>query len=236
MDLLRMSDHGRVHQNEDGGMHATGRMLFPYLPTTEKEPNLAVHRHRSDPPDVRKTTRLTIARICLHQSSATSSSATTRHIPVMMKSTTKDIRAGRPTTLRVRQATATGVGRRRRVTARRLTHRHLRLRRHQAVTMAEEARVAHAAHPPLTTRRTTWSHTMHVRGSIRSTRPGKDHTWDHVASDPQYSPQLTPKVSGLTRPSSPMTAPPRLAHGCRTTATRWRFLEATPTSPSSTSR
>src|SRR3954465_8895954 len=113
-------------------------MLFPYLPTTEKDPNLIVHRHRSDPPDVRKTTRLTIARICLHQSSAASSSATTQHIPVMMKSTTKDIRAGRTTTLRVRQATATGVGRRRRVTARKLTHR--RLRRRQAVTMAEEAR------------------------------------------------------------------------------------------------
>src|SRR3954470_13596696 len=175
-DLLRMSDHGRVHQNEDGGMHATGRMLFPYPPTTEKEPNIAVHRHRSDPPDVRKTTRLAIAWICLHQSSTASSSATTRHIPVMMKSTTKDIRAGRTTTLRVRQATATGVGRRRRVTTRRLTHRHLRLRRHQAVTMAEEARVVHATHPLLTTRRRTWSHTMHGRGSIRSTRPGKDHT------------------------------------------------------------
>src|SRR3954463_13794119 len=173
-DLLRMSDHGRVHQNEDGGMHATGRMLFPYLTTTEKDPNLAVHRHRSGPPDVRKTTRLTIARICLHQSSAASSSATTRHIPIMMKSTTKDIRAGRTMTLRVRQTTATGVGRRRRVTARRLTHRHLRLRRRQAVTMAEEARVVHTAHPLLTTR--TWSHAMHVRGSIRSTRPGKDHT------------------------------------------------------------
>src|SRR4051812_28653577 len=75
-DLLRMSDHGRVHQNKDGGM------LFPYPPTKEKEPNLAVHRHRSGPPDVRKTTRLTIARICLHQSSAASSSATMRHIPV----------------------------------------------------------------------------------------------------------------------------------------------------------
>src|SRR3954465_13826497 len=98
-----MLDHGRVHQNEDGGMHATGRMLFPYLPTTEKEPNLAVHCHRSGPPDVRKTTRLTIARICLHQSSAASSFATTRHIPVMMKSITKDIRSGHTTTLRVRQ-------------------------------------------------------------------------------------------------------------------------------------
>src|SRR3954464_1721950 len=157
-------------------MHATGKMLFPYLPTTEKEPNLAVHRHRSDPPDVRKTTRLTMARICLHQSSAASSSATTRHIPVMMKSTTKDIRAGRTTTLRVRQATVTGVGRRGRVTSRRLTHRPLRLRRRQAVIMAEEAHVVHLAHPLLTTRRRTWSHMMHVRGSTRSTRPGKDHT------------------------------------------------------------
>src|SRR4051812_21133706 len=36
-DLLNMSDHGRVHQNKVGGMHATGRMLFPYPPTTEKE-------------------------------------------------------------------------------------------------------------------------------------------------------------------------------------------------------
>src|SRR3954462_6081480 len=106
-----MSDHGRVHQNKDGGMHTTGRMLSPYLPTTEKEPNLAVHRHRSDPPDARKTTRLTIGRICLHQGSAASSSATTRHIPVMMKSTTRNIRAGHTTTLRVQQATATGVGR-----------------------------------------------------------------------------------------------------------------------------
>src|SRR3954463_5385927 len=150
-----MSDHGRVHRNEDGGINATGRMLFPYPPTTEKEPNLAVHRHRSDPPDVRKTTRLTIARICLHQGSAASSSATTWHIPVMMKSTTKDIRAGRTTTLRVRQATATGVGRRRRGTARMLTHHHLRLRLRQAVTMAEEARVVHAAQPLLTTKRRT---------------------------------------------------------------------------------
>src|SRR4051812_24415730 len=150
-----MSDHGRVHQNKDGGMHATGRMLFPYLPTTKKEPNLAIHRHRSDPPDARKTTRLTIARICLHQSSAASSSATTRHIPVMMKSTIKDIRAGRTTTLRVRQATATSVERLRRVTARRPTHRHLRLRRRQEVTMAEKAHVVHAAHPLLTTIRRT---------------------------------------------------------------------------------
>src|SRR4051812_32537852 len=231
-----MSDHGRVHQNEDGGMHATGRMLFPYLPTTKKDPNLAVHRHRPNPPDVRKTTRLTIARICLHQSSAASSSATTWHRPVMMKSATKDIRAGHTMTLRVRKATATGVGRRRRVTARRLTHRHLRLRHRQAVTMAEEARVVHAARPLLTTRKRTRSHTMHVRGSIRSTRLGKDHTWDHVVSDLQYGPQLTPKVSGLTRPSSPMTAPPSLPHGCRTTTTRWRLPEATPMSPSSTSR
>src|SRR3954464_3789733 len=232
-----MSDHGhgRVHQNEDGGMRATGRMLSPYPLTTEKEPNLAAHHHRPDPPDVRKTTRLTIRRIGPPQSSAASSSATTRHIPVMMKSTTKDIRAGHTTTLRVRQATATSVGRRRRVTSRRLTHRHLRLRRRQEVTMAEETRVVHAAHPLLTTRRRTRSHTMHVRGSIRSTRPGKDHTWDHVASDLQYGPQLTPKVSGLTRPSSPMTAPPSLPHGCRTTATRWRLPEATPTLPSSTS-
>src|SRR3954471_17147929 len=145
--LLRMSDHGRVHQNEDGGMRATGRMLSPYPPTTEKEPDLAAHRHRPDPPDVRKTTRLTIARICPHQSNAASSSATTRHRPVMMKSASKDIRAGHTTTLRVRQATVTGVGRRRRVTARRLSHRHLRLRRRQAVTMAEEARVIHAARP-----------------------------------------------------------------------------------------
>lgn len=124
----------------------------------------------------------------------------------------------------------------RRVTARRLTHCHLRLRRRQADTMAEEARVVHAAHPLLTKRRRTRSCTMHIRGSIRFTRPGKDHTWDHVALDLQYGLQLTPKVSGLTRPSSPITAPPRLPHGCSTTATRWRLPEATPTSPSSTSR
>src|SRR3954464_1307172 len=101
--------------------------------------------------------------------------------------------------------------------------------------MAEEARVVHAAHPLLTRRRRTWSHTMHVRGSTRSTRPGKDHTWDHVALDLQYGLQLTPKASGLTRPSSPMTAPPSQPHGCRTTATRWRLSEETPRSPSSTS-
>src|SRR4051812_43232850 len=154
----------------------------------------------------------------------------------MTESATKDIRASRAMTLRVRQATMAGVRRRRRVTARRLTHRHLHLHRHQAVTMAEEARVVHVAHPLLTKRRRTRSHTMHVRGSIRSMRPGKDHTWDHVASDLQYGPQLTPKVSGLTRPSSPMTAPPSQPHGCRTTATRWKLSEAIPTSPSSTSR
>src|SRR3954463_5915974 len=171
-----MSDHRRVHQNEDGGMRATGRMLSPYPPTTEKKPDLAAHRHRPDPPDVRKITRLTIVLICPLQSSVVSSSATTRHRPVMMKSATKDTRAGHTTTLRVRQTTMTGVRHRRRVTARRLTHRHLRLRRRQAVTMAEEARIVHAAQPPLTTKRRTQSHTMHVRGSIRSTRPGKDHT------------------------------------------------------------
>src|SRR3954466_12842521 len=45
-----------------------------------------------------------------------------------------------------------------------------------------------------------------------------------------------PKVSGLTRPSSPMMAPLSLPHGCRTTATWWRLPEATPTSLSSSSR
>src|SRR4051812_36016766 len=74
-----------------------------------------------------------------------------------------------------------------------------------------------------------------LHGSIRSTRPGKNHTWDHVALYPQYGPQITPKVSGLTRPSSPMTAPPSQPHGCRTTTARWRLPEATPTSPSSNS-
>src|SRR4051812_13347928 len=231
-----MSDHRRVHQNEYGGMSATGRMLSPYPPTTEKKPDLTAHRHRPDPPDARKITRLTIVRICPLQSSVVSSSVTTRHRPVMMKSATKDTRAGHTTTLRIRQATATGARCRRRVTARKLTHRHLRLHRRQAVTMAEEARVVHTAHPLLTTRRRTRSRTMHVRGSIRSTRPGKDHTWDHVALDLQYGPQLTPKVSGLIRPSSPMTAPPSQPHGCRTTATRWGLPVATPTSPSSTSR
>src|SRR3954462_11429003 len=122
-------------------------MLSPYPPTTEKEPNLVAHRHRPDPPDVRKTTRLTIVRIWPHQSSVASSSATTRSRPVMTESATKDIRAGRAMTLLIRQATVTGVRRRTRVTSRRLTHRHLRLRHHQAVTMAEEARVVHAAHP-----------------------------------------------------------------------------------------
>ena len=216
-------------------MCATRRMLSPYLPTMEKRPDLVAHRHRPDPPDIAKIPRLTVVRICPRQGRAASSSATTRSRPIMTESTTRDTRAGRAMTLRVRQAIATGVRRHRRVIARRLTHRHLRLRHRQAVTMAEEARVVHAAHPLLTKRRRTRSHMMHVRGSIRSTRPGKDHTWDHVALDLQYGPQLTPKVSGLTRPSSPMTAPPNQPHGCRTTATRWRLPEATPTLPSSNS-
>ncbi len=87
---------------------------------------------------------------------------------------------------------------------------------HQAVTMAEEARIIHAAHPLLTRRRRTRSRTMHVRGSIRSTRPGKDHTWDHVVLELQYGPQLTPKVSGSTRPSSPMTPGTTLFWNCNT--------------------
>src|SRR4051812_2465926 len=158
-------------------MRATGRMLSPYPPTTEKRPDHVTHRHRPGPPNIAKITRLTIVRICPHQSSAASSSATTRSRPVMTESATKDTGAGHAMTLRVRQATVTGVRRRRRVTARRLTHRHLRLRHHQAVTMEEEARVVHAAHPLLTRR--TRSRTMHVRGLIKSTRHGNDHTWDH---------------------------------------------------------
>src|SRR3954466_4418615 len=171
-----MSGPRRVHQNEDRGMRATGRMPSPYPPTTEKRPDLVSHRHRPDLPDIANITRLTIVRICPHQSSAASSSTTTRSRPVMTESATKDTRAGHAMTLRVRQATVTSVRHRRRVTARRLTHRHLRLRHHQAVTMAEGARVVHAAHPLLTIKRRTQSHTMHVHGSIRSTRPGKDHT------------------------------------------------------------
>src|SRR3954466_10627780 len=150
-----MSGPRRVHQNEDGGMRATGRMLSLYPPTTEKRPDLVMHRHRPGPPDIAKITRLTIVRICPHQSSVASSSATTRSRPVMTESTTKDTRAGHAMTLRVRQATVTGVRHRRRVTARRLTHRHLRLRHHLEVTMAEEARVVHAAHHLLTRRRRT---------------------------------------------------------------------------------
>src|SRR3954466_13789661 len=77
-DLLLMSGPRRVHQNEDGGMRATGRMLSPYPPTTEKRPDLVAHRHRPDPPDIAKIPRLTIVRICPRQSSAASSSATTQ--------------------------------------------------------------------------------------------------------------------------------------------------------------
>src|SRR3954465_2526088 len=113
-------------------------MLSPYPPTMEKKPDLVAHRHRPDPPGIRKTIKLTIVRICPHQGSAASSSTTTRSRPVMMESATKDTRAGHAMTLRVRQATATGVRRRRRVTAKRLTHCHLRLSRHLAVTMVEE--------------------------------------------------------------------------------------------------
>src|SRR3954464_8864135 len=145
-----MSGPRRVHHNEDGGMRATGRMLSPYPPTTEKRPDLVAHRYHPDPPDIAKITRLTIVRICPHQSSAASSSVTTRSRPVMTESATKDTRAGHAMTLRVRQATVTGVRRHRRVTARRLTHCHLHLRHHLAVTMAEEAGVVHTAHIPLT--------------------------------------------------------------------------------------
>ena len=193
-----MSGPRRVRQNKDGGMRATGRMLSPYPPTTQKRPDLIAHRHRPGPPDIAKITRLTIVRICPHQRSAASSSTTMRIRPVMTESATKDTGAGHTMTLCVRQATVAGVRRRRRVTATRLTHRHLRLRHQQAVTMAEEARVVHTAHPLLTRRRRTRSRTMHVRGSIRSTRLGKDHTWDHIVLDLQYGVQLTAKVSGLT--------------------------------------
>src|SRR4051812_32476793 len=120
-------------------MRATGRMPSPYPPTTEKMPNLVAHHHHPDLPDITKITRLTIVRIFPHQSSAASSSAITRSRPVMTENATKDTRAGHAMTLRVRQATMTGVRRRRRVIARRLTHRHVRLRHLQAVTMAEEA-------------------------------------------------------------------------------------------------
>src|SRR3954471_20851875 len=104
-DLLLMSVPRRVHQNEDGGMHATGRMLSQYPPTTEKRPDLVAHRHRPGPPDIAKITKLTIVRICPHQSSAASSSLITRSRPIMTESPTKDIRAGRAMTLRVRQET-----------------------------------------------------------------------------------------------------------------------------------
>ena len=209
-----MSGLIRPCQNKYEGMRGTGRMLSPYPPTMEARPNLFDHCHRPAPPDIAKKLRLTVVRICPHQSCAASSSATTWSRPVMTESATKDTGAGHTMTLRVRQATVTGVRRRRRVTTKRLTHRHPRLCRGQAVTMAEEARVIDAAHPLLTRGRRIWSRMMYVCGSIRSTRPGKDHTWDHVALDLQYGPQLTPKVSGLTRPSSPMTAPLNQLHGC----------------------
>ena len=164
IDLLLMSGPRRAHQNKDGGMRATGRMLSPYPPTMEKRPDLVAHRHRPVLPNIVKITRLTIVRICPHQSSAASSSATTRSRPVMTESATKDTRAGHAMTLRVRQETVTGVRNRRRVTARRLTHHHLRLRHHQEFSMAEEACVVHAAHPLWTRRREARSHTTHVRG------------------------------------------------------------------------
>src|SRR3954466_7902714 len=114
-------------------------MLSLYPPTTEVKPNLVTHRHRLVHPDIVKTPRLTVVRICLRQGRAASSSATTRNRPVMTESATKDTRACRTMTLRVRQATATSVMHRRRVIARRLTHRHLCLHCHPAATMEEEA-------------------------------------------------------------------------------------------------
>src|SRR3954471_6175176 len=70
-------------------LHATGKMPSPYPPTMKKRPDLVAHRHRPDPPDIMKITSLTIVRICPHQSSAASSSATTRSRPVMTASATK---------------------------------------------------------------------------------------------------------------------------------------------------
>src|SRR3954463_13165356 len=99
----------RVHQNEDGGMRATGRMLSPYPPTTEKRPDLVAHRHRPAPPDIAKTPRITIGGICPRQGRVAPSSATTRSRPVMTESATRDTRAGRAITLGVRQAIATRV-------------------------------------------------------------------------------------------------------------------------------
>src|SRR4051812_7463411 len=98
-----MSGPRRVHRNEDGGMRAIGRMLSPYPPTTEIRPNLVAHRHRPAPPGIAKIKRLTTVRICPYQSSAASSSATTRGRPVMAESTTKDTGVGHTMTLHVRQ-------------------------------------------------------------------------------------------------------------------------------------
>src|SRR4051812_37682560 len=108
-------------------------MPSQYPPTTEKRYDLVAHLHCPGLPDIAKITTLTIERICPHQSSVASSSATTRSRPVMTESATKDIRAGHAMTLRVRQATVTDARRCRRVIAISLTHRHLRLRHHQAV-------------------------------------------------------------------------------------------------------
>src|SRR4051794_6719926 len=85
-DPLMMSGPRRVHQSKDGGMHATGKTLSPYPLTTEARLILVAHIHRLGLPDIAKTPRLTIARTCLHQGKAASSSVTTRSRPVVMES------------------------------------------------------------------------------------------------------------------------------------------------------